>query len=275
MYCLTLAQLIALETAIVALLTYLTSMFIPEVRRFLHLEPAIATSTIAEVVFKALASLLILLGAFFLFWFLWCHTSISRAAQPPPISGPGVGPIVEGPSVDVDGARFTLYTFMKGYHWRYGAVEAQFNQRTIPEQEMINYLAQLKETISLGEALICIGTASQDVQKDEPFEEQRAGTRATQLALWVNPAVSKANQLRPPDQPVQVYLLNLGHYREVPDNDDQRMIVFVRVRKLDPNVSIDELLSPANREDLKRKLKEKEFPFSFDSYSLFELVKNT
>ena len=164
---------------------------------------------------------------------------------------------------------------MRGYHWKYGAVEAQFDQRTIPAPEMMGYLAQLKETISLGEAVICIGTASQDVQKDESFEEARASTRATQLALWVNPAVSQANQLRSPGEPVQVYLLNLGLYRVVPDSDDQRMIVFVRVRKLDPNVSIENLLSPANREDLKRKLKEKDFPFSFDSYSLFDLVKNT
>lgn len=220
--------------------------------------------------------MLILLGIFFLVWFLWCHTSISRAAQPPtPVPPRASGPIEEGGSADVDGVRFTLYTFMQGYHWKYGKVEAEFNQRTIPEQEMINYLTQLKETISLGEAVICIGTASQDVQKDEPFEEHRAGTRATQLALWVNPAISKANQMRSPADPVHVYLLNLGHYREVPDKDDQRTIVFVRVRKLDPNASIEELLLPANRENLKRKLKEKEFPFSFDSYSLFELVKNT
>ena len=33
MHCLTLAELIALETVIIALLTYLTSVFIPEVRR--------------------------------------------------------------------------------------------------------------------------------------------------------------------------------------------------------------------------------------------------
>lgn len=275
MHCLTLTELIALETAVVALLTYLTSMFIPEVRRFLHLEPAIANSTIAEVIFKMLSALLIFIGVFFLLWFLWCHTSISRAEEPPRIPASSTGPIVEGPSVDIDGARFTLYTFMRGYHWEYGKVEAQFNGKTITGQEMIDYLTQVNETIALGEAVICVGTASQDIQQDELFEEQRAATRATQLALWVNPAVSKANQLRAPDQPVEVYILNLGHYREVPDSDEQRMIIFVRVKKIDPNASIENLLSPANSETLKKKLREKKFPFSFDSYSLFDLIKNT
>lgn len=41
MPCLTLTQLIALETGIVTLLMYLSSMFIPEVRRFLQPEPQI------------------------------------------------------------------------------------------------------------------------------------------------------------------------------------------------------------------------------------------
>jgi len=186
-------------------------MFIPEVRRFLHLDPAIANSTVAEVAYKILSSLLILLGVFFIVLFLSCHLNSSRVIEPPQVPAPSTGPIVEGPSVDVDGARFTLYTFMQGYHWEYGKVEAQFNGRTIPGQEMIDYLTQVKETIALGEAVICVGTASQNIQKDEPFEEQRAATRATQLALWVNPAVSKANQLRASDRPVEVYLLNLGH----------------------------------------------------------------
>jgi hypothetical protein len=273
MRCLTLAELLMLESVILMLLAYLNSMFVPEVRRVLGLEPQQPTSPFAAKVFKAASLLLILLGILFLVSFFLCHTraDATHAAEP---SIPD-GPIKEGGSVEVDGAKFTLYTFLQGYHWKYGQVEVQFNQQQITGEEMMGYLARLKETISLGEAVICVGTASQDIQKDESFEEQRADTRANQMAIWIGPAVSQANQMRPRANPVEIYRLNLGHYRDVPDKDDQRMIIFVRVQKVDPKVSLDELLSPANRETLERKLKEKGFPFSFDSYSLFELIKHT
>ena len=275
MPCLTLSDLIAIESFTLALLAFSTPVFLPEVRTVLKLDPPQPISAFAFKVYKLSALALFLMAIFLVIWFVLCYTKIqtTRAAEPPLPEGP----IREVGTAEVDGVRFTLYTFLQGYYWKYDKVEVAFNGRTITDEEMIGYLARLKETISLGDAVICIGAASQDIEKGktESFEEERASTRATQMALWIGPAVSQANQLRAANPPVEIYRLNLGHYGDGPDQDEQRMVIFVRVKRTDPNVSLNELLSPANLGELKKKLKEKKFPFSFDSYSLFDLTKHT
>jgi hypothetical protein len=274
MECLNLSQLVMIESIILGLLTLSTPMFIPELRRAFRLEPSLPARPLAFRVYKWSSVCLLVLGLLFLVWFVLCHTIQTTRAAEPPIPD---GPIEKVGSAEVDGVQFTLYTFLQGYHWKYDEVEVKFNERPVTGDEMVTYLSRLKETISLGEAVICIGTASRDIEKekDEAFEEQRADIRSTQMVLWIAPAVSQANQLRPAKQPVEIYRLNLGHYRDGPDKDEQRMLIFIRLKKIDPKVSLEELLAPANQEQLKKKLKEKGFPFSFDSYSLFELIKHT
>lgn len=277
MRCLTLAELIALEAIIVFLIGYITSIILPEIRSLLGLDPPKRESALAEKVLWIIWVCLILLAVGLIIWFIMCRTESSETGgNPTPSPSPTVqasptppGPVVASTPVVVDGTAFTLYVFLRDYHWKAGTVQVELIKKPIPEQQMIDYLTQLSGNIKPADAVICVGTASQDMPKGEPFEEGRALDRAKLLTIWMQPAISQSGRQ------IAVYKLNLGHYRELPDKDDQRLIIFVAVTKIDPNVSIDDLLSPTNSEALKRKLIEKNFPFNFDAYSRFDLQKNT
>lgn len=271
MPCLTFFQLLGLEGLIVSFLMLSTPFFVPEVRRLLRLDPANQQQPLALKVLMAICILLMFISTLLVSWFLFCQlTARPVRPSPNPIPTPSpesIGPITVNPPVRVSGADFTLYVFSPEYHWRYGAVEAQFNKRIVTDEQMIAYISKLSKTMSTADAIICVGTASRDVQKDESLEENRAFTRAEQLIIWTRPAISQTGK------DLDVYRLNLGHYRELPDKDEQRLIILMKVKKADPNISLDDLLATENSEVLKRKLKEKNFPFSFDSYSLFDLQK--
>ncbi|MCU1267357.1 MAG: hypothetical protein JWM21_3675 [Acidobacteria bacterium] len=274
MPCLTLGELLTLEAIMVPLIAYVGSIIMPEFRRRLGLEPPSEYSPVAEKVVWAIWIFLVCLAVAFIVWFLLClvrprETIAPGALLTPQASPTPIGPIKVSSPVEVDGGEFTLYVFSPEYHWRYGKVEAQFNQKAITEDRMISYLKQLNGTMALADAVICVGTASKDIEDDEPGEESRALLRAQQLATWLGPAISLTQKN------LDVYELNLGHYREQPDTASQRLILLVSVKKVDPNISLQDLLSTGNSERLKRRLKEKNFPFSFDSYSLFELHKKT
>jgi len=277
MKCLNLLELLALETVVIALIAYITSIVIPEVRSLLRIDPPKPKSAFAEKVIWVLLFTLICLAIGLIIWFLLCRLGNVDVTEPPPpsptpqISPTPKSPIVQNPPIQVSGAEFTLYVFLQEYHWKKGKVDIEFNKQTKTEKEMIAYLYTLSGVLKDADAIICIGTASRDIEegKDEPFEEGRAFTRAEQLILWMRPVISGI------EKPLDIYNLNLGHYRELPDMDEQRLVALVKVKKVDPDISVDDLLSLENSQILKQKLKERGFKFSFDSYSLFDLRKKT
>jgi hypothetical protein len=86
-------------------------------------------------------------------------------------------------------------------------------------------------------------------------------TRGQQLTTWIRLALEKA------EKSPSLYTLNLGHYREGPDDDNQRLVIVFGVKKVEQNVDLDAILSPENCELLKSKLREKRFKFDLDAYS--------
>src|SRR5437660_9572875 len=130
MRCLRLIELIALETAIVALLAAISSICIPELRRFLGLDPPIPVSKRSEKILKIIWILLIGLAVALVIWFFLCRTTASEV-RPRPSPSPTPTPeghVKEVGTVEVSGAKFTLYAFLPGYHWRYATVDAEFNR---------------------------------------------------------------------------------------------------------------------------------------------------
>ena len=134
---------------------------------------------------------------------------------------------------------------------------------------MVSYLSDIHGDMKTTDALVCVGTASYDVEDNEAGEEDRALMRALQLIIWTRRAL--ANATRSPE----LHALNLGHYDANPDIDTQRLIIIFGVKRVDPSANIEELLSPEHSQVLKAKLKEKQFPFRLDSYSKFELIKRS
>ena len=185
-----------------------------------------------------------------------------------------IGPIRKSPPVMIEGpdqkrSQFTVYVFTQEYHWRKGEVIVEFNKRAIPESTMVSYLSGIHGDMKTTDALVCVGTASYDIEDDQAGEEDRALMRALQLIIWVRRTLTDV--LKSP----QLYALNFGHYTEGIDKDEQRLIIIFGVTKVDPEADIEALLSEQNRESLKTKLKEKDFPFNLESYSKFELLKRS
>ena len=92
-------------------------------------------------------------------WFFLCRTTASEV-RPRPSPSPTPTPeghVKEVGTVEVSGAKFTLYAFLPGYHWRYATVDAEFNRSLLTKQEMVSDLTQLNGTISLGDAVIAVG----------------------------------------------------------------------------------------------------------------------
>lgn len=272
MTCLSLTDLLALEALLVTLIGVVGAIILPELRQRLGLSLiSRRLSPSANVLFVLWMLLFIIALSLVLSVFL-CRrvntTDTGPTAAPTPTPPPVVGPIEIHTPVKIDGSEFTLYKFSPEYHWKKGKVEAEFNKEVITGEQMISYLKDVSGTIADADAIICVGTASADMEDDEPGEEGRALLRAQQLDTWIGPAISATKR------DIATYQLNLGHYRADSDSDSQRPILLVKVKKLESRRSIDELLSPRNKEVLQIKLKE-QFKFSFDSYSMFDLHKRT
>lgn len=185
-----------------------------------------------------------------------------------------VGPIRKSPPVIVEGpdgkrSQFTVYVFTQEYHWRKGEIIVAFNGKDIPESTMVAYLSEIHGDMRTTDALVCVGTASYDVEDNEAGEEDRALMRGLQLIIWMRRTL--AHVVESP----QLYALNLGHYKEGKDKNEQRLIIIFGVKRIDPDADIEALLSAQNSEALKAKLKEKDFPFKLESYSKFELIKRS
>jgi hypothetical protein len=198
----------------------------------------------------------------------------SNSVTPTPTPTPTQsGPVTIYPPTTIgpEGKRtqFTLYVFTQEYHWQKSTVFAEFNKRVISEPSMISYLSGIHGDMKSSDALICVGTASTDVEDNEAGEEDRSLMRALQLVIWTRRALKDA--VKSPE----LYALNLGHYRQGPDKDGQRLIIVIGVKKMDSAADLDNLLLPENGEVLKTHLKEKGFPFTFDDYSKFELHKRS
>lgn len=286
MRCLTLTELIGILALCVAIAGVVsTHLNEPAYRKKLGLDSGTIRAGLLGGLLGLLLYVAVVMSVAALLWFFLCglpsgSQQVGGGSGSP--AGPQVtptpratptphGPIIEQPPVEISGAEFTLYVFLQEYHWKKGKVVVEFNEQTKTEEQMKDYLMQLVETLKSADAIICVGTSSQAIEegKDEPFEEDRAFVRAEQLILWMRPVISKLGK------PLDIYNLNLGHYRELPDKDEQRLVLLIKIEKVDPRISIADLLSPANSSILKQELKKKNFPFSFDSYSLFNLRKKT
>lgn len=201
-------------------------------------------------------------------------TTVIRPSPTPTPRPIRVGPIRVSPPVIVEGpdgkrSQFTVYVFTQEYHWRKGEIIVEFNGKDIPESTMVSYLSEIHGDMRTTDALVCVGTASYDVEDNEAGEEDRALMRGLQLIIWVRRTL--AHVVKSP----QLYALNLGHYTEGIDRNEQRLIIIFGVKRVDPDADIEALLSAQNSEALKAKLKEKDFPFNLESYSKFELIKRS
>jgi hypothetical protein len=289
MKCFTIAEFIGAEAVIVALMAYVTSIILPEARSLLGIDPPKREASLAEQALLICWVLLLFIAVGLFISFLLCRQEVKGDFVPPPTPTPTaqvsptstpivqitptpVGPVIVHPPVVVDGAAFQLYVFLRDYNWRIGSVEVERLGTPITGQQMIDYLRLLSGHIKTADAIISVGTASQEMPRGEPFEEGRALDRAAQLSIWMQPSISQT------EKQIPVYKLNLGHYRTLPDKNEQRLIIFVAITKIDPKISIDDLLSPGspeNNETLRQKLIEKQFPFDFYAYSKFELKRST
>jgi hypothetical protein len=281
MRCLTLQQWAILEGLIVAIWGILSSIMREEIRQFVKLTPPTPPPPRGPV--QEFSWVIWIYGlAIIIFFFVWLiacgispaepiafHAPTSTCPSPAPTPTPikQIGPIGSYPPVEIEGSEFTLYMFSIDYHWKYGTLRAEFNKELIVKQQIIEYFKDLKGTIFGADAIICVGTASFDLRRDEALEEGRALTRAQQLSIWIRPAISGTGKN------VDVYELNLGHYREPPDDDNQRPIALVSVKRIDQRRPLQEQLSEAQGEHLKQEMIKERFPFPFETYSLFQLRK--
>jgi hypothetical protein len=172
-----------------------------------------------------------------------------------------VGPVTIYPPVRVLESEFRLYIFSREYHWKKLHVSVEFAGNDVTNEEMLSYFARIHGDMKSEDALVCVGTASSGIEESEAGEEKRALTRAQQLTTWIRLALEKA------EKSPSLYTLNLGHYKERPDDDMQRLVIVFGVKKLEQNVDLDAILSPENCGLLKSKLREKRFPFDLDAYS--------
>jgi hypothetical protein len=275
------ALLVAILTCIAALLV------VPEVREWLHLNPLHRTHQqrlrkrrMTFIIFMVVWVLIGLIAWHFVCPLLLAKEphKVEKKEQPveiplatPPMSVTPTptptqsGPVTVYPPVTIgpEGKRtqFTLYVFTQEYHWKKSTIFVEFDKRIVSEPKMISYLSGIHGDMKSADALICVGTASTDVEDNEAGEEDRALMRALQLVIWTRRALKDA--VKSPD----LYALNLGHYREPPDTDEQRLIIVVGVKKVDAAADLENLLLPENGEALKARLKDKGFPFNFDAYS--------
>jgi hypothetical protein len=184
---------------------------------------------------------------------------------PTPSSSPPVSK--RPPSVVIDGTKFELYVFNSDYYWVLGTEIVHSLKRTMTDEEMISYLKEIHGDLKKQDAIICVGTASNEVTlKGRPYEEGRAESRAKLMIDWMRKVFVNV------DRSPSLYQLNLGYYSEPPDSNDQRLIIIIGVERIEQDApAIKDILSEGHQELLKQKLLEKGFPFKFDKYTLFKL----
>lgn len=288
MECITLSELIAGWALCIAIIFGIAALFLPECRKWLGLDHEEKfrkkESITSEIVAAIIIAFLFLLMIILLILFILCRSSepprgpkeatptptIIRTPLPAPTSTPTI--LKPTPTVVIDGTKFELYVFNSDYYWVAGKDDVHTLRGILTgkeaDKQMVDYLREIHGDMKKKDAIICVGTASYDLTlKGRPFEIDRAENRAKIITDWMRLVLKDA------DRSPALYKLNLGHYDESPDSDDQRLIVIVGVNRVEADApQIKDILSPENRETLKQKLKEKGFPFKFDKYSSFDLT---
>lgn len=205
----------------------------------------------------------------------------ARVISPLPTSTPEITPTRKIPGVPVerhDGelidekgqrAKYQLYVFTREYNWQKGKNHVQLNREPVPDTKMIDYLSKIHGDMKSADVLICVGAASYDMENDENIENDRANQRSNALVTWTRRSLAESN-LSP-----RIFSLSLGHYRSGPDEDSQRLIMIIGVTKVDKSVNIDNIMSNGVPSMLKKKLRSKDFPFSLDNYSKFDLIERS
>lgn len=284
MRCLTFSELLAIYAILITIIFGISAFFLPEFRRWIGLDKSsikIEAPTTPEVIARIFIIILILIMICLFGWFIWCKIpdvpKKPKKDTPTPIATqipvPTATPIIETPppTVVINGTKFELYVFNSDYYWVAGKDDVHTLRGiltgTNADDQMVAYLRDIHGDMKKKDAIICVGTASFNMTlKGKPFEEGRAQNRAKIITDWMRKVFKDA------DRSPALYQLNLGHYGESPDSNDQRLIVIVGVERMETDApAIKDILSPENQENLKQKLIEKGFPFNFDKYSLFNL----
>lgn len=283
MECLTFTELAIVWGLCVAILTLLVTTTLKEIRKHLKLDEDVPLGKpfkdlkTAEKMALIIIVICLIIMAFTFFWFVFCKlletnpkdnkkpfpTPVqTQQPVPSPIETPPISKKL--PTVEIDGTEFSLYAFGRDYFWDFGTFDVKFVEKIKTSDEMISYLKQIHGDIKTYDAIICIGTAS--FSGGNLVEEDRAKNRATIITDWMRIVFGEF------ERSPELYKLNLGHYLESPDSDDQRLIIIVGVKRLKSDAPIiKKILAPENEKILKQKLKEKNFPFNFEAYSLFEI----
>jgi len=148
-------------------------------------------------------------------------------------------------------------------------MKVKFLGEYVRDTDVISYLYNIHGDMKTQDAIICVGAASEGVEDSERGEEIRALNRSVKLLSWIRLAFKDA--VKSPD----LWKLNLGHYRQAPDSDNQRPIIVIGVKKLRSDLNLNELFSQNDSNKLLNRLKENRFQFKFENYSKFEFIKGS
>jgi hypothetical protein len=194
-------------------------------------------------------------------------TSTPPVATPSPLGGPvTVYDSITGTDDENRKAEFALYVFERDHYWMRLTYNVGFNSEPVTDEQMAAYISKIHGDMKSVAAIISVGAASSGIEESEEGEEDRALKRAIKLNKWIRTSLGDAKS-----SPL-LRLLILGHYRRPPDKDNQRLIIIIGVRKIDPDVNIDQILSQENANKLRAQLMSKRLPFDFNDYSKFEIL---
>lgn len=200
-------------------------------------------------------------------------TPSQAVGSSPPIAipSPVAGPVTKYDSVTGTDdknrkAEFALYVFERDHYWMRLTYNVGFNGEPVNDDQMAAYISRIHGDMKSVDAIVSVGAASSGIEESEEGEEDRALRRAVKLNRWVRMSLGEAQK-----SPL-LRLLILGHYRRSPDKDNQRLIIIIGVKKVDPDVNIDQILSQENADKLRAQLMSKRLPFNFYDYSKFDIL---
>ena len=137
-------------------------------------------------------------------------------------------------------ASFRILLFTDEFRWRLNSFDALDAETARPQ-----FTAEMKAVLNDAHEIIAVGASSEEIPTGVSFdagraaEEQRAGRRAEQIAVWVREALSR---------PVPVRKLNVGHHAPTQrpgDTSDQRRVVIILVLDQDEDANLDQALRAA------------------------------
>jgi hypothetical protein len=190
-----------------------------------------------------------------------------------PIEFPAITATTEIIGPDGLESRIYIHVVSGNYHWRKNEIVVESGKKILSEDVMIDKLSKLykdKQSEKM-DAIVCVGTASYDVEDNQGSEEDRAFMRSLQLLIWTRKAMNQFF-FSP-----KLYALSLGHYTNGEDKKEQRLIIILGIEKLNEKANIEALLSSENEKEVRKTIQEKlekdDFPFNFIKYSEFTFLK--